>query len=392
MKRASKAVISLLLAVILVFAELLPVSAGQATVDKEPVGVLIPTMHTSLNQKNCTRAFVTMQPGEQVYVLPIGIPEAGMLQLQVSYTQYSGAFAMMRCEVYADAACSQRMGYPLSVSYHLQQSDRRSYYMDKPQMAYLKFTVSGSLPDGDKVHLLVESALVKQGSGKLKANTYSHHLFGDGEQTARFSVDMPINGLLTFYITGEKGVRINPNITLYNSKGKAVSQTDLCNSKKNKSGYYAVKKQYVLLKGRYEVKVTMRGGFTGGSLAKYSYKEVTDRSGSSMKTAASLSASGKSKTGALTANSKAGNADWYKLHLKEGGNYLFLLNGYGDGSVRLEVTDSTGKNAWYGSRQVQPGKNALVFENLPRGVCYVKVYKTDQLSGLWYSLQVKPCG
>lgn len=388
MKRISK-----LLAVFFAVMLMLPTGVSAATVrvmeNHRMVTSLTPTYQSSAaSAQKVSTAIITFNKDVSEIVLPVNIKAAGLLSMKLQHRSDGGAYAYLECDLYADEACTDKIGYSLDLVYGEVEQAQRSYWMKQSGKAYLKLTLKRQNAS-DTVKFYLDSELTPGADRSLKADTAVLTAFDTEDTVCRYKITVEKAGYLTFTVSGTNEKQVYAYLTLSNSKKKAISAESCVIGVQGSDGTYTASKTYMVSKGTYYIDADMKGARAQKYLISYSLTTAKDESGTSKAKAAVLVSGGKAKSGMLTQTSKVSNTDWYKVILKKSGNIVINVDAVCDGAVMLQVTDATGKGAWYGSKRFETGSVVFDTGELPKGTYYVKVIKTELQSSAGYTIGIE---
>lgn len=383
MSRTMKALISRLLAVLLCLGMVLPAGATIWQGDEivETVTPVVVRTAKAYESGKKTATTLCLSHDESEIVVPIAITESGRLELELSYKPGAQAFIYLESDLYADAACTEKIGYSMDLVYG-NLSVSRGYAVTGGSTVYFKMIQHRKSGIVGPARYQLKAALYSAANRSLKEGTSYIAAVEDGDQVGVYKIVTAKSGLLTFTVQGAEGKQISIYTTLCDSKKKAISEESYT------VGEGAASKVYAVAKGTYYIRLRVASANSEVVRLSYSSEACKDESGASASKAADLS-SGEAKCGYLGGSSKKGNADWYKVKVTKAGVLTVDVTAIGDGSVMLMVTDKKGKEAWYGSKRIQAGDNSFSTAKLAKGVYYIKVYKDSAKAGLSYEITVK---
>ena len=171
------------------------------------------------------------------------------------------------------------------------------------------------------------------------------------------------------------------NVTLCNSKKKAVSKELNVSQNPNPIVYFAV------TKGTYYIKTS---SVTGGLYdIMYKFQKVKEKSGSKKSKAVTIKA-GKTVKGVLTANNKS-QSDWYKVKLSKKKTLKLLvasLNTDDDLRIKLIPASKRVRVLSGGTFLLKSNyKTTWKFKKVPAGTYYIQVTKKNKKSSGYYSIK-----
>ena len=182
-------------------------------------------------------------------------------------------------------------------------------------------------------------------------------------------------------------------VRLYKSDKSTVlgGGTVYVGSGKNYTTYYAVPK------GTYYVRIYKKESVTPYYGIKMSTSKVTEKSGSSKSTAATLSKNTTKKGTLLTSQNASSSADWYKVTLTKSQKFYMHLNfktgGISKGGVKISVYKK-GQSSPVLTKKFASGESSYDWNlyttgndgKLEKGTYYFKVQKYNYCTG-YYSLK-----
>ncbi len=192
-----------------------------------------------------------------------------------------------------------------------------------------------------------------------------------------FKITVPKNGYLTItsyaQYRGSGRSKYGQEIQLCNSKKKLIKNTKVYTSSMDKYVvYYGVKK------GTYFVRVD--NTYTNADVKiKYTFKAVTEKSGSSKAKAVSIS-KGRTKTGLLQAGEKNSKIDYYKIKLTKSQVLNITLNTRATGYVYFKIVPASKRVILWNSLTSLYGKDSATWKTtkkIPAGTYYIQVYRSS---------------
>lgn len=330
-------------------------------------------------------ATIQFNPGEQEVILPIALKYEGLLSLSLSAAPGTTAYGYLKCGLYKDAACEGPYGASLHVMEGIHA--KRSLYAEAGTV-YLRCVLTRGENAG-RCWFYMKASLIPGSDRTLAAGKTVLTGFDAAHTVCRYKVSVSKTSTLTLRVQGTDGRRVNAYFSLLNAKKEVLSAESHVICDLDESGAHYAQKKYVVSKGVYYIDLDMKGAYAEGYEVSYTTKRASDQSGTSKKKAVSLTVSGKAKTGLLTASEKKGSTDWYKVTLQKKTRIKVQVDAMGDGDVLLQVTDSTGADAWYGSRMIAPGETVFDAGKLPKGVYYIKMVKPVDQGSIAYSIRIQ---
>lgn len=329
-----------------------------------------------------TYSTVLLSESESEAIIPMSIRETGRLDLEFSYKDTVTPFLYLECDLYADASCTEKIGYSADLVYG-NGKVKASYYVSSGSMVYLKLIQHRRTGIVGRAKYIIRSAIYSGADRSLQPDTAYITAVKDANQQGLYKLTVKESGLISFAVKGEQGQPTAIYTTLLNKNKKEIS------AKNYSVGSGSVSKAYAVTAGVYYIRLQVATARDDIVEISYTNKAREDQSGSSAAKATALKISGTAKSGYLGATSKAGNADWFKVTLSKAGVLALDISAYGDGSVMLMVTDRQGKEAWYGSKRIEAGKSSFETVKLKKGTYYIKVYKDHEQAGLAYRIKAK---
>ncbi len=326
-------------------------------------------------------------PDEKEKIIPFVIKSKELLVIEAGVLG-TPPFTSVTAELYADEACTTRIGNSLYLS-ESAPYDSDVYAPQQAQTAYLKISLSRNYGDNSTINLSVYSYAVSAANRSIKANGWYVAGFDCdlADQYYKIAVTQPGVVTFTFATFGEDQSYFN--VQLLNSSKKAISKTSYLTTALDSTGKrFSVTKTYALKKGYYYIKIH---DYNTETVAfKYTFKAVTDQSGASKSKATALTVGGKSKKGLLTQTDKTYAYDYYKLTLTKATAFTISITTQADSSVYLEVSSANGSTVIGGYNNIYNGKNELSTSGtFSKGTYYIKLYKTNAQSSAYYSISIK---
>ncbi len=292
-------------------------------------------------------------------VMPIKVDQAGVLQ--VFFAEESNNVDV---SFYSDASCVTPIEYS--------QSDAFGY-IPKAGTYFVKFTNSyGDYGAEDVVDIKASFScqLYPQANELPNSKWCSVGIKSELEPVyLKFVVNNTAEVALDF-----KAQNTYAKVTLLDANKKSITSEMSFNSLEGK-------KVFVLKKGTYYYKITTNAWWIK---LKNSNKSVTDQSGVSKAKATALTI-GKEKSGFFLLEDKTNQSDWFKFTLNKATPIDFIISGSASaGYIRYELTstsiDGTLKGyldgvGTYDKKELIYYKNNKIYNSLPAGTYYVRVYK-----------------
>lgn len=374
MKNVRKRLLSLVLCTLLIATifQTLNISVQAKT-------VLDPHVLTTGNKNDQakTKRYSFSSDGKKL--IPIRIPENGSVVMQM-YAENAGYINM---EIYKTLnpeedtlplhwTC-QCTGDMANHGTTMRYFDKGTYYIQFPENKY----------EISLVFYTNRSRIIKSGQNIAAYTDYNHPIY--------YTYKASNNGYITLKTSSLVDTMFLPEVTLCNSKGKAITDSK-SNHENTDTIVYAVKKNTT-----YKIKVTSKdpyGSHYYGFSIKYTAR--TEKSGTSKRNAVTLKL-GKTTTGLVFAEDKESAEDWYKVTINKRQKVTLYYSGsITSGSMLFDVFDSKGKS--YASYSVVASvgtkdKDSLTRKGngkeLPKGTYYIRIKKTRKSACGVYSIQLK---
>ncbi|AIQ64248.1 hypothetical protein PSTEL_15300 [Paenibacillus stellifer] len=294
-------------------------------------------------------------------VVPIKAEAAGVFQVFLKDDTQN-----IDVEFYSDAACTSALDY---------NSNNAFGVIPKAGTYYVKFVNSyGDYGAEDVISLKADfSCQLFPDVTELKADNWQAAGITDYTKPVYYKVSVPATVLLEVDFQAEN---TNSNITLCDSSKKAITDSMTIASTEGK-------KALVVKKGTYYLKVSTNAWWVR---VKASAKGVSDSSGVSKNSAAALKL-GTAKSGVFFLEDKTSASDWFKFTLTKPTKVDLVVSGnVSAGYIKYEVTSSVidGTLSGYLSDVGNVDKTKLVYykgkklyESLPAGTYYVRLYKSS---------------
>lgn len=304
-------------------------------------------------------------------VMPIDFDAKGVLYASVLLADGEPTTADIYLNIYSDQACTQEIIYS---SYDGTAS------IPKKGTYYLKFSVLDSGETVTDGYTIALSTQFYNGEDRaLKNKTWTAVGNSDYTKPVYYKITVPQTGSITV----NNDSLYTAYVTLLNSSKKAISNEAYPSSTNDYSTVFAV------TKGTYYIKVTTTSELYR---LKYTFKAVTDKSGTTKAKATKLTA-GKTYTGVVTAADKTGKVDWYKITLTKSQKVDITFTGsvssgeigiefYG-GDISGSITDSITSVNEDSSFTAQTWTST----KLPKGTYYIKVTKAENKTSGVYNLK-----
>lgn len=307
-------------------------------------------------------------------IFPVTFSAPGYILLEsLLYSGSTGA----RAEIYADAACTSRLGYASYMNdYGTVDSEEiaipaaGTYYIKVSQGAWQTFTNSALLAVNyypNKEYTLTSGVIYQIGCQ-------------DSAEYIKYKAKS--NGYVTFELFKDDNYIFDTSmyVEICNSGKKSLSRQNYLYTN-DASIVFGVKKGVT-----YYFKVTSASGLIA---IRCTEKSVSEKSGSKLKKAKTLSKN-KKVTGVIAAGDKT--ADWYKIKVTKSSKLTFTVSGSCTGSFKLTLYKSNGKKWATGTTMINDmnDKDSLkTNKKVSKGTYYIKVERTDSKSTGYYTLKWK---
>ncbi len=265
--------------------------------------------------------------------------------------------------------------------YDYQSLDERYSYKASYRLAkgtyYVK--VTSAYPDYD--YLSFKYTLSSDAT--LKNKTYKTFYPGDSDCVNYFKFKATKTGYVTVVMRDANNYATSSYITLCSSKKKALTDKVwvYTQSSTYTKAVFAVEKNTT-----YYLKVT---DVDGKAAIKYTQTSISEKSGSTLKKAKSLS---KSKTVKGTISAGSSRADYYKIKLTKSQKLKLYVAGDAAGSLDIQVYTAKGAKYGYAETAVYGVNDEDVltsYKKLSKGTYYIKIYRNDSKSNGYYTLKWK---
>jgi len=337
---------------------------------------------TALNDFESSTANVTsynmsLPTGTTSKVQQIEMSHPGRLEIDI-YS--SGLSSFVYFELYSNSGCTERVGGSASI-YASRLTDQ--FYANIPKAAtyYLKIYRSAYYSD-NTANFTIKPYSYSGADKTLKSGAWSGTYATDYNQTIYHKVVISKPGYITVqgYSKGSISTpKSSVSISLTNSKKKALEGSFL-SSGNNFTTYFGVKK------GTYYIAVKNYGHYK----LKYTFKAVSDKSGSSKRKATTLKKN-KPVKGLLISNESAKKSDWFKIKLTKKKKISFKVNANVSDYFRVKLIPKNSRI--YGtSKLIGPGITSLkTTSKLPAGTYYIQItkYSASSPSSGVYSITLK---
>ena len=214
--------------------------------------------------------------------------------------------------------------------------------------------------------------------------------YADYHHPVYYTYKAPKNGYITIGTSSLIDTTFLPEVTLCNSKGKAITDPK-SNHENTDTIVYAVKKNTT-----YKIKVGSKDPY-GSQYYQLSLKYTArnEKSGSTKQKAVTLKL-GKTTSGLVFAEDKASAEDWYKIKLTKKQKVILYYSGsITSGSMLFDVYDAKGKQcasysvvAKVGTQDKDSLKKKGEGKELSKGTYYVRVKKTRKTASGIYSIKL----
>lgn len=311
-------------------------------------------------------------------IVPVKIQKKGSIEILLSY--YSDEeYGHLQVELFSNKSCTKKLGTALISYEDDSEPSNESYYIPEAGTYYMKFSRNKFTNAG----IGAFGILLFDGSNKTLTNKKEVISYSDSNnKDIYYKIVAPKDG----YITTTNSFNTSSgfaNITLMNSKKKAISEELYVSSTNQYTTCHAVKK------GTYYIKVSSRAGIYS---MEYQFTGVTDKGGASKATATTVKKGGSAVKGMIAATDKVSNADWYKVTLSKKQKVSFEITGNCSGRITMEVIPASGGTITGNKISIYPPSDGSVLESKgtwTKGTYYIKVSKKDAKVSGAYTLKVK---
>ena len=372
MKMKKQRILSILLSIVcflfLLPMEQLPVQAAST--------VLEPYVLETADEKNQMKAKIYSFTSDGEALIPIKIPKNGSVVMKM----YVENYGFINMQLYPSAAtdtlpsawscqCTGDLGNRGTT---MRYFEKGTYYIRFPANKY-------------EISLVLyanRSQTVKSGNLISGYADYHHPVY--------YKYKAPKDGYITIETTSVIDTFFLPDVTLCNSKKKAITDSKRNHESSDKI-VYAVKKNTT-----YQIKVTSNDPY-GSQYYQFrmTYTERSENSGSKKSNAVSIKL-GKSTSGLVFAEDKTSTEDWYKIKITKKQNVkLYYSGSITSGSMLFDVYDAKGKQyanysvvANVGTKDEDSLDKKGSISQLPKGTYYIRVKKTRKTSSGIYTIRL----
>lgn len=386
MFKLSKKIFTMIL-LVAVFMGSLKVQAAPVNEDSETL-----THNTIATEKDVDKDFnyyeTIFENDVKELSYPVKVKQQGVLLITLQETDPN--FSTLTGQLYEDAGLTKKVGKTIYLSSGGEEKMGIAE-VKKAGTYYIKLELLRKYDYKEKLSFNLQLDLIPVGTREIKKDVtyFAYQDYDTSENLYKIVVNK--TGLVTLNIKFDKEDLQSARFTLLNSQKKPISEQASVYTEKNEKGAYSntLNQFYALTKGTYYVKVDARGGL---HTIKYSFSNVTDKSGASLGKAAGIKVGGSAVSGICTTADKKTKEDWYKFTLSKEQAIKVSIDSKVDGKLMAEVCDSKGKTVWYGSFYLYSGVQSKEVESSgkwSKGTYYIKVYKADEKSSGSYSIKVK---
>ncbi|MSS64545.1 hypothetical protein [Velocimicrobium porci] len=345
-----------------------------------------------------TQHTIVLPTAEKQVIIPVELSKSGYYKLGIEVADNYGVSGYISAKLYSDADCTKSL-IGIHPSIFLNQGTSNFGYMSisKAGTYYLKLSASSELcKNYESISIKLKGNLFNGDNRTLTSNKYTTTYRKDSRY-----VYYKVNVKKTGYITVKQNQLVQDNSGTFVIKEEDTSSyVALCNSKKKEltpdcyNSYKTTKNKQIfgVKKGTYYLKV--KAYLTNPYRIKYTFKALTDQSGSSQKSAKTIK-SGSRANGLVLATDKTSKVDWYKFYLPKKQNVSISI--FGDtcntsGSIRVQIIPPK-KVILFGDTFSAGGtgfkKAVKSKDKFNAGTYYLKVTKTnDNVTG-HYTITVK---
>lgn len=319
---------------------------------------------------------------------PVEVKKQGVLLITLQGTNPN--FINFTAQLYEDAELTKKVGRTIYLNNDAEEKMGIAE-VKKAGTYYIKLELLRKSAYKEPLSFNLQLDLILGGTREIKKDVtnFAYQDYDTSENLYKIVVNK--TGLVTLNITFDKEDLQSARFTLLNSQKKPITDQVGVYTEKNENGAYSneLNQFYALTKGTYYVKVDARGGL---HTIKYTFSNVTDKSGASLGKAAAIKVGGSAVSGICTNADKKTKVDWYKFTLSKEKAIKVSIDSKVDGKLMAEICDSKGNTVWYGSIYLYSGMESKEVESSgkwSKGTYYIKVYKTDEKSSGSYSIKVK---
>lgn len=319
-------------------------------------------------------------PNSQSVVVPITLDEKGRLYYIYDFKNEGQNQKSYYIDVYTDAACTKMAEYYNYDTYYGELD------VTKTGTFYIKFSVIDSTLQPDTFNYFkFSSFFVNSRNETLSSGKQVVTVFLSYDKPVYYKVTVSKPGSISFNMQSAYG----GNVTLCNSKKKAISNESKSTDKEH-TFVYAVSK------GTYYIKVTSSSSY---AYVMQTTKGVTDKSGPSKEKARTLNVDGSKVKALALSTEKSGKADWFKFtNDKKKKTIVDVTGTVACGGLKIDFYDtkgtSWGSRYFYPANNVNGGVSTIYYvldgtEKLPKGTYYIKISKTSAKTNATYSVGVR---
>lgn len=310
-------------------------------------------------------------PGtEKELVLPINFEQKGVLICSSGISdEYLNASADFY--IYADEACTKAISYSPTNS---------TATIPEKGTYYLKFSINDSSETIPENYMVAFSSSFASGEDRsIKNNVWAFTGSGDTSKPIYYKITTTKPGSLTVNMESDRSTYL----TLLNSSKKVLSDKTYYSPTDNKVCF-------AVAKGTYYLKVDSTSDLYR---IKYSFKAISDTSGTSKAKAKKLTA-GKAVAGLVTATDKKGAVDWYKITLTKSQEVNITFTGsVSSGNISLvlyggDISGSVNENINDLDDDASFSATTLRSDKLPKGTYYIKIIKDSSITSGFYTLKL----
>lgn len=337
------------------------------TVDELSPYILTTGSDAELKKVNSFAVYVPADKKE--FVIPITFNQKGLLicsaelseETDRSYSDFS---------IFSDEACTNRISY---------STYDKTAAIPKAGTYYLKFSVIDYSDVKPETYVFDFAAKFINGNDRaLKDKVWAISANIESSKPVYYKVTVPKTGGLTINLESE----YSSYVTLLNSSKKAISDETYYYSSDN-AVYFAV------AKGTYYIKVK---NSSNNYRIKYTFKAITDSSGTEKAKAKKLTA-GKAVTGVVTTADSTKKVDWYKITLPKSQKVKITFTGSTSGVIALEfygggISGSITRSLRYVNDDASFSAETWSSDKLPKGTYYIKITKDAKNSSGSYTLKL----
>jgi hypothetical protein len=305
-------------------------------------------------------------------IVPIKLDHKGILICTAVLDDTTPESVSAYLDIYADAECTDSIYY---------NSYNNIAKIPEAGTYYLKFTVYDSADVEPEYYALGFASQFYSGDDRtIKNKEWTCTGSLDYSTPVYYKISAKESGSITIEVDAE----YSSNVTLLNSKKKALSEEVYV------STYSGGKTVFAVDKGTYYIKVTSSSDIYR---LKSSFKETKDYSGATKAKAKTL-AKGKLYSGLVTTSDKTGKIDWYKITLTKSQEVNITFTGsVSSGEIEIEfygneisgsITDRISSVDADGSFAAETWTSS----KLPKGTYYIKVTKSSKYTSGFYNIRL----